>query len=120
MRRAYTCAESAKLPSLSEVGRFRPTNLTLGQRFKKKKKGGKRKKERKREGKKEGREGGKRQEYEPPATAAIPQALAQDSDLRKPWPRQLIVPIGEDPAAHGHWCAFTDLYHTIPSLHARS
>ena len=23
-------------------------------------------------------------------------------------------PIGEDPAAHGHWCAFTDLYHTIP------
>ena len=24
------------------------------------------------------------------------------------------VPIGEDPAAHGHWCAFTDLYHTIP------
>ena len=21
---------------------------------------------------------------------------------------------GEDPAAHGHWCAFTDLYHTIP------
>ena len=25
-----------------------------------------------------------------------------------------VVPIGEDPAAHGHWCAFTDLYHTIP------
>ena len=24
------------------------------------------------------------------------------------------MPIGEDPAAHGHWCAFTDLYHTIP------
>ena len=23
-------------------------------------------------------------------------------------------PIGEDPAAHGHWCAFTDLCHTIP------
>ena len=22
--------------------------------------------------------------------------------------------IGEDPAAHGHWCTFTDLYHTIP------
>ena len=22
--------------------------------------------------------------------------------------------LGEDPAAHGHWCAFTDLYHTIP------
>ena len=22
--------------------------------------------------------------------------------------------VGEDPAAHGHWCAFTDLYHTIP------
>ena len=21
--------------------------------------------------------------------------------------------IGEDPAAHGHWCTFTDLYHTI-------
>ena len=20
----------------------------------------------------------------------------------------------EDPAAHGHWCTFTDLYHTIP------
>ena len=28
------------------------------------------------------------------------------------WP--YLVPIGEDPAAHGHWCAFTDLYHTIP------
>ena len=28
------------------------------------------------------------------------------------WP--YVVPIGEDPAAHGHWCAFTDLYHTIP------
>ena len=28
------------------------------------------------------------------------------------WPS--VVPIGEDPAAHGHWCAFTDLYHTIP------
>ena len=25
-----------------------------------------------------------------------------------------VVPIVEDPAAHGHWCAFTDLYHTIP------
>ena len=25
------------------------------------------------------------------------------------WP--YVVPIGEDPAAHGHWCAFTDLYH---------
>ena len=24
------------------------------------------------------------------------------------------MPIGEDPAAHSHWCAFTDLYHTIP------
>ena len=24
------------------------------------------------------------------------------------------MPIGEDPAAHGHWCAFTDIYHTIP------
>ena len=24
------------------------------------------------------------------------------------------MPVGEDPAAHGHWCAFTDLYHTIP------
>ena len=22
--------------------------------------------------------------------------------------------LGEDPAAHGHWCTFTDLYHTIP------
>ena len=30
------------------------------------------------------------------------------------WP--YVVPIGEDPAAHGHWCAFTDLYHTIPYL----
>ena len=28
------------------------------------------------------------------------------------WP--YVVPIGEDPAAHGHWCTFTDLYHTIP------
>ena len=28
------------------------------------------------------------------------------------WP--LVVPIGEDPAAHVHWCTFTDLYHTIP------
>ena len=28
------------------------------------------------------------------------------------WP--YVVPIGEDPAAHGHWCAFTDLYHTMP------
>ena len=26
------------------------------------------------------------------------------------------MPIGEDPAAHGHWCAFTDMYHTIPYL----
>ena len=25
-----------------------------------------------------------------------------------------VVPIGEDPAAHGHWCAFTDLYHAMP------
>ena len=24
------------------------------------------------------------------------------------------MPIGEDPAAQGHWCAFIDLYHTIP------
>ena len=24
------------------------------------------------------------------------------------------MPIGEDPAAHGHWCTFTDLYHAIP------
>ena len=33
------------------------------------------------------------------------------------WP--YVVPIGEDPAAHGHWCAFTDLYHiyhTIPYM----
>ena len=28
------------------------------------------------------------------------------------WPS--VVPIGEDPAAHGHWCAFTDLYHAMP------
>ena len=28
------------------------------------------------------------------------------------WP--YVVPIGEDPAAHGHWCAVTDLYHAIP------
>ena len=28
------------------------------------------------------------------------------------WP--YVVPIGEDPAAHGHWCAFTDLYHAMP------
>ena len=33
------------------------------------------------------------------------------------WP--YVVPIGEDPAAHGHWCAFTDLYHTIPYTHSR-
>ena len=26
----------------------------------------------------------------------------------------ICMPYGEDPAAHGHWCAFTDLYHTIP------
>ena len=25
-----------------------------------------------------------------------------------------VVPIGEDPAAHGHWCTFTDLYHATP------
>ena len=25
-----------------------------------------------------------------------------------------VVPIGEDPAAHNHWCTFTDLYHIIP------
>ena len=29
------------------------------------------------------------------------------------------MPIGEDPAAHGHWCAFIDLYHTIPYHTAR-
>ena len=28
------------------------------------------------------------------------------------WPQ--VVPIGEDPAAHGHWCAFTDLCHAMP------
>ena len=28
------------------------------------------------------------------------------------WP--YVVTIGEDPAAHGHWCAFTDLYHAMP------
>ena len=33
------------------------------------------------------------------------------------WP--YVVPIGEDPAAHGHWCTFTDLYHTIPYLCAK-
>ena len=27
-------------------------------------------------------------------------------------PYHQVVPIGEDPAAHGHWCTFTDLYHT--------
>ena len=27
-----------------------------------------------------------------------------------PW----VVPVGEDLAAHGHWCAFTDLYHAMP------
>ena len=30
------------------------------------------------------------------------------------WP--YVVPIGEDAAAHGHWCAFTDLYHTMGVL----
>ena len=24
------------------------------------------------------------------------------------------MPIGEDPAAHGHWCIFIDFYHTMP------
>ena len=28
------------------------------------------------------------------------------------WP--YVVPVGEDPAAHGHWCAFTDLCHAMP------
>ena len=28
------------------------------------------------------------------------------------WP--CVVPVGEDPAAHGHWCAFTDLCHAMP------
>ena len=28
------------------------------------------------------------------------------------WP--YVVSIGEDPAARGHWCAFTDLYHAMP------
>ena len=28
------------------------------------------------------------------------------------WP--CVVPVGEDPAAHGHWCTFTDLYHAMP------
>ena len=28
--------------------------------------------------------------------------------------RAYCTPIGEDPAAHGHWCTFTDLCHTIP------
>ena len=27
-----------------------------------------------------------------------------------------VVPIGEDPAAHGHWCTFIDLYHAIVTL----
>ena len=31
------------------------------------------------------------------------------------WPQ--VVPVGEDPAAHGHWCAFTDLYHAMPMGH---
>ena len=26
------------------------------------------------------------------------------------------MPVGEDPAAHGHWCAFTDVYHVMPCL----
>ena len=34
------------------------------------------------------------------------------------WP--YVVPIGEDPAAHGHWCAFTDLYHTSTIPYRRS
>ena len=29
------------------------------------------------------------------------------------------MPTGEDPAAHGHWYAFTDLYHAMP-YHASS
>ena len=28
------------------------------------------------------------------------------------WP--CVVPVGEDPAAHGHWCAFPDLYCAMP------
>ena len=34
----------------------------------------------------------------------------QTTSCTWPW----VVPVGEDPAAHGHWCAFTDLYHTMP------
>ena len=33
------------------------------------------------------------------------------------WPH--IVPIGEDPAAHGHWCTFTDLCHAMPNCRRR-
>ena len=31
------------------------------------------------------------------------------------WPQ--VVPVGEDPAAHGHWYAFTDLCHAWPCGH---
>ena len=34
------------------------------------------------------------------------------------WP--YVVPVGEDPAAHGHWCAFTDLCHAMPPPRARA
>ena len=28
-----------------------------------------------------------------------------------------VVPVGEDLAAHGHWCTFTDLCHAMPCHH---
>ena len=34
----------------------------------------------------------------------------QTTSCTWPW----VVPVGEDPAAHGHWCALTDLYHAMP------
>ena len=27
-----------------------------------------------------------------------------------------VVPIGEDPATHGHWCTFSDFYHAMGVL----
>ena len=65
-------------------------------------------------------------------TYACPQCLPSDIVPIRSWTRTLRPPgirhrhlpyhaipctyhaIREDPAAHGHWCAFTDLYHTIP------
>ena len=46
---------------------------------------------------------------------SLPLPLFSGGFAGPPAPRSPYFPgAGEDPAAHGHWCAFTDLYHTIP------